>query len=264
MKKRIVATCLILVLAFTGCSKVKLSNSISDNSKVIDENKKEKTLSDTVRWFNATFSIITSKNGADLSLYGGYEKDNASNQSMMRDGLKDAWDVTDRKSADETLTWLLDEGHNKELLEEYKKNSLSSMSRNELKTSLSDSSYTDIDRAYFLGMYDAVDTYGKKAILAWDLCRGMQLSAWYYIAGYYTYDEAMESSLKIAKRLQKSYKSWDDMMQSYFYGFQYWNQDDMTDSDSESYQRKDIYQTLKTQKDGPFLVDWNLELQKDW
>lgn len=183
----------------------------------------------------------------------------------MKKGLKDSWDVTDRASADETLKWLTEDGgHNSKLLAAYHDNKLDEYSREELMNALSDESYTDLDKSYYLGIYDSAQKYGDNAIKAWDLSRAMQLCAWYYLAGYYTYGEAMDSSLEIASELQKTYTSRDDMMQSYFYGFQYWNDDDMTDETSESYARIQIYQNLKENKDGPYTLDWNYTLQKDW
>jgi hypothetical protein len=259
MKKRLIVLSLVFILALTGCSKVTSKNSSSKST----ETKKE-SVSDTVMWFNAVYGVITTRNGADINVFGGYDAKVKSNVEMMKDGLVTSWEVSDRKSADETLTWILTEGHNKNLLSEYNDNDFKSLSRDELVSALSDESYKDEDRVYFLGIYDAVEKYGDNAIRAWDLSRAMQLSAWYYIAGYYTYEEAMDSCLKIAKELQKTYSSWDDMMDSYFYGFQYWNEDDMSDPDSESYARIQTYEMLKQQKNSPYSLDWNMELQKDW
>ncbi|BCN30916.1 DUF1266 domain-containing protein [Anaeromicropila herbilytica] len=259
MKKKIIALSLVFILALTGCSKATSKNSNTSSS----ETKKE-SVSDTARWFNAVYGVISTRNGADINLFGGYDATDKSNVKMMKEGLVESWEVSNRKSADEKLKWALTEGHNKELLAEYKDNDFKSLSRNELVSALSDKSYKEEDRVYFLGIYDAVDKYGDNAIRAWDLSRAMQLSAWYYIAGYYTYEEAMDSCLKIAQELQKTYSSWDDMMDSYFYGFQYWNGDDMSDPDSESYARKQTYEMLKKQKNSPYSLDWNMKLQKDW
>lgn len=246
MKRRLIAICLILILSMTSCSKGQDSDS------------------ETILWFNATYGTITTMNEGDLTLFGGYDIGDASYVNMIQNGLIDWWDVTDRKTADETLQWLLNGGHNDALLEIYEQEELSSFTRDELVSTLSDDEYTDDDRAYYLGIYDAVDTYGDNAILAWDLSRAMQLSSWYYIAGYYTYEEALDSCLEIAKKMQKQYTSWEDMMQSYLLGFQYWNEDDISNPTSDSYARNRLYEKLRAQENSPYFIDWNLKLQKDW
>lgn len=263
MKKSLTAVLLLIAFLLTGCSNSTGADSKAETPVNVTVNKD--TLSDTLRWFNAAYAIITTRNGGNLNHIGGYETKNLLNVQMIKSGLKESWEVTDRTTADDTLNWLLEQGgHNAVLLEEYKESSLSEYTREELIEVLSDSSYTDNDRAYYLGLYDAVANYGDNAILAWDLSRAMQLSAWYYLADYYTYEEAMDKSLAIAKRLQEAYGSWDEMTDSYLYGFQYWNGDDMSDENSESYARYQIYQELVEQTDSPYSVDWNYELQKEW
>lgn len=75
-------------------------------------------LSDTVQWFNNTFALLTVQNGWDLSLYGGLPHDETG-KSMAEYLLTNVWDITDRESAEETLDWLLEEGHRVSLQEEY-------------------------------------------------------------------------------------------------------------------------------------------------
>ena len=138
------------------------------------------------------------------------------------------------------------------------------LTREELEEILDYGEFTAEDRAYYQVVYEAYNQFGENAIAGWDLSRAMQMCAWYYLAGYYTYEEAMDASLEIATRLQSTFGSWDEMMQSYLYGFQYWAEDDMENPDSDSYERREIYNTLKEMPNGPFSVDWNLTFQKDW
>lgn len=271
MKKKILALALATTLALTGCSNTPATNNSGRTPvKTTDDSKESETadnsisISDTLLWFNATYAVITSRNGGDVNLVGGYAA-NDSTTKMMQQGLESSWSVTDKATAEENLKWLTEEnGHNAELLDVYKQNELSTFTRDELVAALTDESYTDEDRAYFLGIFDAVEKYGDNAIKAWDLSRAMQLASWYYLAGYYTYEEAMDASLAIAQQLQTTYTSWEDMMESYLYGFQFWNEDDMSDETSESYARAQIYQELKAQNDGVYSVDWNLSLSKEW
>ena len=74
----------------------------------------------------------------------------------------------------------------------------------------------------------------------------------------------MDQSLEIAQLLQKTYTSWDEMIESYMYGFQYWNEDDISDTSSDSYERKQMYEQLKTKEGSPYQLDWNITLTKEW
>ena len=83
-----------------------------------------------------------------------------------------------------------------------------------------------------------------------------------YAAGYCTYEEAMDQSLKAAKVAQKAFDSWDEYNQSYLYGYAYWSEEDLEDSSSSAGQRAAILKDLKA--DGSFNMDWNTTLKKTW
>ncbi len=223
----------------------------------------EITISDTLRWFNATYAIITTKNGANINLVGGLEEGDEA-KTRMQSGLEESWGVTDHASAEENLKWLLEEGHNIQLIEDYTEMEFGDLTRDELNEILDYGDFTAEDRAYYLVVYDAYAQFGDKAIVGWDLSRAMQMCAWYYLAGYYTYEEAMDASMEIATRLQSTFTSWDEMIQSYLYGFQYWAEDDIEDPSSDSYERKEIYETLKNMENSPFGLDWNMTFEKNW
>ena len=90
----------------------------------------------------------------------------------------------------------------------------------------------------------------------------MQLIGWGYIAGYYTYAEAMDESMETAKLIQQKFDSWEDFLNSYLYGYSYWGGEDLTDTSSMAYGRKQICENLKAA--GVYEVDWNLAFTKDW
>lgn len=237
-------------------------SALKENEEAMPEPLPE--ISDTLRWFNGTYALITERNGGSLEIVGGYPQGESS-QVMIAGALESSWDVTDKATADETLNWLLTEGHNTEVLDFYKEIGMEGLTEEELKEALDASEdFTAEEKIYLQVVYKAVSQYGDNAVKAWDLSRAMQLAAWYYLAGYYTYEEAMDTSLNIAQQLQGLYSSWDDMMQSYLYGFQYWNEDDIEDSTSESYSRKQTYEELKTEENSPFQLDWNMTFEKDW
>lgn len=227
------------------------------------ETTSKQGVSDTVLWFNGTYGILTARQGGDINLVGGYNKKDKLQLINLQESVESSWGITNREEAEETIAWLTGgEGHNYYFLEEYKSHCLDEYTREEVIELTKDLSKED--QAYFLCLYDAVETYGENAILAWDLERAIQLLGMCYLLDLYTYEEAMDQSLEIAERLQSIYTSWDDMMESYFYGFQYWNEDNPEDKSSEYYKRRKLYEELKAQEDSPYNLPWNLEFQKDW
>lgn len=235
-------TILILLIGITGCGK-------------------EKQSSDTILWINGTYAMLTAVNHGDIQKAGGYEK-TADNTKVIKKLLVDWWGINNRNDADNTLNWLLEEGHRHEFLAafgEYKLQNYNRESFNKIITTVPKS-----DRPYFTLLFDSYEKYGTDAITAWDLCRALQLLGFYYIAGYYTYEESLDKSLEIAKQIQGIYSSWDDMCQSYLYGYQYWNDDDINDKESATYSRTQVYKKVKNMKNSPYNLRWDTELKKEW
>lgn len=85
-----------------------------------------------------------------------------------------------------------------------------------------------------------------------------------YAAGYCTYEEAMDKSLEAALKAQESFDSWDAFNQSYLYGYAYWSGESLDDPDSSAAERARTVDTLESQANGPFSIDWNMELEKEW
>ena len=240
MKK--IFTILILLIGITGCGK-------------------EKQSSDTIRWINGTYAMLTTVHRGDIEKVGGYDK-TPDNTKAIQKLLVDWWGINNRKDADKTLNWLLQEGHRNEFLAAYHEYKLETFDRTAFEKVIS--GLPKNDKVYFILLFDSYEKYGENAIAAWDLCRAVQLLGFYYIAGYYTYEESLDKSLEIAKEIQATYPSWEDMCKSYLYGYQYWNDDDINDNESASYKRAQVYEKVKNMKNSPYNLKWNTELKKEW
>lgn len=214
-----------------------------------------------VKWFNASYGIYIAVSGGSHNLLGGFT-------DVYRDAvinsLEESWGVTGRAELDEMIASLREGRHNQSFLEELREMELDIMSRDVLENILAGDYYEDEDRYYFLHFYDAYDRFGENAILGWDYSRATQLAGLGYVAGYYSREECLDSSLESARLMQASFDSWDDFVDSYLYGYIYWSEEVPEDETSEAYQRQQIYQQLKVQKDGPYSIDWNTPLEKVW
>ncbi len=214
--------------------------------------------SDTVRWFNASTAILTKLNGQNYNLYGGMPL-NDSTRQLEINSLDEWWGVTDRQTADETLDWILTEGHRLQFADDMDYLESNGMaSAQDKKAFVLECFDVSEDTAEMMAKcYDYYVEYGATAIDGWDYCRALNLMSFYYIAGYYTAEEALDKSLEIAQTVQQKFNSWDELVDSYLRGYEYW-------SEESSQERREVYDGLLEADDNPYEVDFKLTLEKTW
>lgn len=217
-------------------------------------------VSDTILWFNATNAILTTQNRQDYNLFGGVAADEA-NAEMQKQSLEEWWGVTDEASAEENIEWVLTEGHRTgfaEAMESFGADGMAdTAAEDRVDFLLENYEISEEDAEMVANYYNIYEEKGINAISAWDYSRAMSLFSWYYIAGYYTKEEALDASLELAKTIQENFDSWDSFMESYFLGYEYWAEEDSAD-------RREIYEELKAASDSPYNLDWNLTFEKSW
>lgn len=223
-----------------------------------EEDASTAEVTDTVRWFNAACAVLTQINGWDYGRFGGLPANDTSRETV-RELLEQWWDVTDLESANETLTWILEEGHRKSFVEEmqYLEDAGISKAEDRIAFLLENFEVTDEEAAFYAEWYEAYETGGENTIAGWDYCRALTLTGQYYIAGYDTEEEALDRSLEIALTLQPMFDSWDALMDSYMTGYEYW-------AEESAAPRREIYEELKKADDNPYEVDYLTELEKTW
>ncbi len=267
----LLALVIAMSVVFTGCNSSKTTSSTEQTDASRDTGKKttattkaEETqkpeLPDTVRWFNASYAILTELNGWDYNIFGGLEP-TAKNQEREKQLLDEWWGVTDRATADETLEWILTEGHrfgfidNMSFLKELGLSEVAEADR--VNFILENFDVDENEAKFWVYYYSMYENYGDTAIDGWDYCRALNLLSYYYIAGYYTQEEALDKSLEIAKSFQSEFTSWDELIDSYLRGYEYW-------SDESSDERRKTYEEIKKRNDNPYAVDYNITLEKSW
>lgn len=235
--------------------------SFRENAEIIEAKTSSDTeVSDTVRWFNASNAILIDANKWDYQVYGGLEP-SETNRMAAQYILDNSWGVTDTDSANEILHWLLSEGHrmdfiaDMETLADYGIGEIGEDERVDFL--LENFELDEEDAEYYAKWYGRYEKYGEDAALGWDYNRALSQLANFYLAGYYTLEEALDASLIIAEEIQASFDSWDDYMESYFTGYEYW-------SEGSSDERRKIYEKLQNASDNPYSVDFNIKLEKSW
>lgn len=245
---------------------------------LVGESRKEQQgeveeLPQTVLWFNATYAPLTYSNGWNWRLLGGMEP-TEENRDISRQLLVSSWSVRDRESALETTKNLLQNGHRKKCLDYTKQMEewgILDLGEEEFVQQIVEKDLgSEVGRyavAYLMHRAKIEPEY----IAAWDLCRVNQLYADYYFCGYMTYEEAMDASLANSINLQELYGSWEEMVEAYLLGYQFWQGEPILNVsgydygyDSPSQERRHYYEMLQKLEDGPYTLDWNMELTKSW
>lgn len=241
---------------------------VADEERRNKEQAKEKGfLPETILWFNATYAPLTYSNRCDWELVGG-TRPTDSNKEFRKEMLSRDWGIEDRDSAIETVENLKKNGHRekcRECMKELKKlKVLDEENERKVVQALRDSGITEKLYRYVLAYEMYQSGLDADYIAAWDLCRANYLYADFYICGYMTYEEAMDASLENSIALQQMYSSWDEMAVAYLIGYQFWQSDPMTTDDSPTKKRYRCYLDLLEMENGPYTLDWDMELQKSW
>lgn len=223
-------------------------------------------LPDTILWFNATYAPLTYSNGWNWRLISGLAQ-TESNVEIQKALLVSSWEVYDRESALETVESIKTEGHRskcRECMEELEELGMLDLDEEAFYEKFMESGIEEHAGRYVIAYYMHQAGMDADAIAAWDLCRVNQLYADYYFCGYMTYEEAMDASLENSLSLQEMYTSWEDMVDSYMLGYQFWQGDLALTEDSPTLERYNYYTMLQKMEDGPYSLDWNMKLEKSW
>lgn len=228
--------------------------------------RKTPPISDTIKWFNATYAVLTEDNGGDLNAIGGFDKSFISKR-LVRSLLVRWWGVSDRKTADETFNSMFSVGHRQRFSDYFNRqyeDGVFDIPLDKLDAYLDESGFDKTDKSYFIAMMNIYKEKGESAIDAWDYCRFLQLLGFYYVAGYYSLQETLDKSLEIAPMIQQQYSSWAELLESYLNGYHFWQQDDSNDPNSLTANRISLYNKLKESDHSPYTLDWNTKLEKTW
>lgn len=210
-------------------------------------------------WGRAMGAVLISINDGNPYYFGGYEATDA-NKKAARNILKSSWNISGRKDLLKQIRFLQDTGSRKDYLREAK--DLKALSVKERKKALKQIS--GVLKTHYSNLQYISDTWGKKGLLAWDLCRISHLAQWGYIADYINLDEAQAVLEPAVIRLRKNFDNWDDVVNNWLDGYAYASSIEIRSIEKTDYtNRQEIYKKLVSeQKDTDPLFD-NKLFQED-
>ncbi len=181
-------------------------------------------------------SIVRGKNKFDVP--GGNPRNKAQVKGA-KEALQSSWNVTDRQSALDIISWLYEEGHQAlyyEFLEIAQE-----LTDEDVKFLVKRGVLDEDDINVLNTAMDIYERWGDTGIMAWDLGRVSQVAGWAYISGYITYEEYILLCTPAAIAVQERFSGWEDFDLNYVYGSSIWLRNGMENPNPMLQQRIDAH-----------------------
>lgn len=213
----------------------------------------------TVRWIIDAYAIYVPFENGEYGELGGHSREDW-DQEQVKEYLSDWWGITSRATATRTISQMLKKGTRasyRHAFETYLKKGYLSMDENGYVDIISISEIPEDEQCRTWVCYDAYGHLDTRGVDAWDYVRIMRITGLCYQCGYISLEECLDQCLPIAQRLQKEYGSFEEIFESYIYGYQFWK----NDSDDD---RIYFYWRAAGEAVENIQSEYNTELVKDW
>lgn len=252
---------LVLICCFSSCSEKpqgeEQRKEITASKKIDTEERENQPVphASPKAWALATSGIVAERNNLQHDLLSGC-KPTEWNVKEWKRGLRQWWGINNREELLKMLDWLDKEGHRTDFerigvyilsmpQEQFKEIMVREQNNEEFKNKV------EIVTNNYMKL-------GDKSLLAWDYCRYIFLCRWGYLVGYLTEEEAWSRIMPVARMLQQTYDSWDNLGQNYLIGMEFWSYE-RTKESGDIY--RECYQKLLNDPQSPWnLCPWNMSL----
>lgn len=196
--------------------------------------------------------------GAPICVYNGDYMDSiesTTDADTLKDILKEWWEVTDKKTAWETIDWLLNEGQHADAdpaLAEILKRGMDGISEEEKADAESKMEDVYTIAEFMLEVNDASIDALPETVLGWDLVRAVNVARWAFLCGYLTEQEMWQAIQVTADMAKKTFHSWEEYGLSFVIGRGVWK------GDTDDYETADeVISTLLRKDESPWKqIEW--------
>lgn len=205
-------------------------------------------------WGRAMGSVLIMMNEGSPYYFGGYEATEA-NRKAASNILKQSWDISSRRELLKQIKQLLKSESRQEYLKEAKE--MNALSEKQLKKAMNQLSGSLL--VHYKMVQRNWEHWGKRGLVAWDMCRVSHLAQWGYIAGYLDVREAQAMIEPAAEKLKEQFDSWEDVVMNWLDGYALAAAVDLEQPGNDYEARKEIYTSLvEGQKEKGALYDDSL------
>lgn len=233
--------------------------------------EKYNPLSPTLRWMNAAGSIlIAASQHTNFHLLAGWRYNNEFDRESIKTMLWDYWGIQGHETAIKEMRSLIDEG----MRASYRRKTelLSHKYKDATEVQLIEEARKTNPKAdedsYLPKMLTAWRRYGENALLGWDMGRCAYITQCCYLAGYINMKEMLDLCVDAGTKAQAFFQNWEEMMESYLLGGQFWKHEDQSNPNSMTAERWKLYEQLwqgrKPFQSSPYLaVPFDQPLSKE-
>lgn len=196
--------------------------------------------------------------GAPLFLYNDDNMDSLESTAgtdTLKEMLEEWWEVTDRKSAVETISWLLNEGQHAgadPALAEIRQRGIEAITEEEKADEDNKLGDAFTIAEFVMGVNETTEKELPETVLAWDLVRAVNMARWAFICGYINEDEMWEAIRATAGIAKESFSSWEEYGNSFAVGRGIWR------GETDDYETADeVVGALLNKEDSPWkAIEW--------
>ena len=169
------------------------------------------------QWALATCAMLTQFNRRSHDVLGGHTEPDDGGKKSLREG----WGVHNRSQLIKVLKWIECGGHRKgyEACVAYLESSPAERRALE-RPSVSADAHTR--RAQLDQVKVIHSKFAKAGLTGWDFSRYVSLCGWGFHAGYLSEEEAWSRIMPVARLLQGTFSSWDELGENYLEGRRFW------------------------------------------
>ncbi|MCI4666921.1 MAG: DUF1266 domain-containing protein [Bacteroidia bacterium] len=261
-----ISAAILLIILFFQANRLK-NAMVSYLKKPFEKQEEPVIQANAYTWALATVGMLSQCKGLDHETLGGKGINPLVSKAAKRK-LKREWEIEDEEDLENTLQWLMDNGHRHEFHEVIQR--IGQMDGEDVEKYLEeiaegkyglDTAEEQEEERNRVAMISE-NRYNVRylSFLAWDYLRLIDLTRQGFVAGFIKEKDAWDRIISAAQVLQARYESWRDMGQHFLYAREFWSAVEMN-RDGNMYQK--AYKDLLNQPDSPWnLIEWGISLYK--
>lgn len=233
--------------------------------------KRGNPLSPTLRWMNAAGSILIAANRrTNFYRMAGFRYNDEPDRKAIQAMLWEYWEIQGHEAAIKEMRGLIDMGMRIRYRQEMEVLSrrYQNMTEVQLIEEARKANPNADEDSYLPKMLMAWRRYGENALLGWDVGRCAYVTQCCYLAGYINMQEMLDLCVDAGTKAQAFFQNWEEMMESYLLGGQFWKHEDQSNPNSMTAERWKLYEQLwqgrKPFQSSPYLaVPFDQPLSKE-
>lgn len=217
---------------------------------------KQKPVTGAKGWALGCSAMLMERNHSRHDILAAGER-NLLNVRRTKYILSHWWGVRNQAELLETLAWLDEQGGHRKKFDGIGKY-VSGMSEEQFQSVLARYGGDMEKRQKLIIARRYYELLGEKGILGWDYTRYIAVCRWGYTAGYITEQQAWDKIMPIARKLQETFDSWEELGENYLIGRQFWSYSHTQDTGDLFVA---AFDRLQQQKDSPWnIYPWDMDL----